>query len=241
MKQTVTLIFSFIALLTISAFTTQQSTTYDDADPGVYKIMEVAYLWDLLKEGYEPNRETDGTWLTTGVRSKYAMARKYASIELLETAYGTKVFLRGPHNDDLDLNSTTSFGYYNPDFIAKVTTSVEQVLSNPVYKKAASYVYQTHLKSMVQTYMEAYRYVNRDQTTLHKYKSQYIMDLAQPEGTMEGAFQETFRPFAEQLERDKGADIYEAFTAPPFWLRRSIDGTGPSIFRLIEMVDSALK
>lgn len=241
MKRAFSIFTCLSILLIFSAFTSSDKQTTSPITPGAYKIIEVAYLWDLVNNGYEPNQETDGTWLETGLRSKYAVAKNYASLEILETTFGTKVFLRGPHQDGIDYNSTTSFGYYNPDFIAQVKSSIEEALSNPIYKKAIANVYRNYLQNMAQTYMEAYRHINRDQKLLAEFKTQYIMDMARPEGTMDGSFQETFRPFAESLEKEKGADIYEAFTAPAFWIRRSIDGTGPAIFQLLEMVDKELK
>ena len=32
------------------------------------------------------------------------------------------------------------------------------------------------------------------------------------------------------------SDVYEAFTAPSFWVRRSIDGTDDEFIALLEMV-----
>ncbi|MEO1261435.1 MAG: hypothetical protein AAFZ15_21710 [Bacteroidota bacterium] len=241
LKRILTVTSSLFIFLILNSFVFSKSPAAAGTSPSAYKIMEVTYLWELLSQDYEPNRNEDGTWLKSGFRSKYAMAKKYASLEILETTFGTKVFLRGPHDGEMNFNSNTSFGYYNPDFIKQVRAGVEQILMNPVYKKAAAKVYRDHLKNMATTYLDAYRFVNRDPNTLTKLKNGYIMDMARPEGIAGGSFQETFRPYAESLERDKGADIYEAFTAPAFWVRRSIDGTAASLFSLLEMVDKQLQ
>ena len=74
-------------LILMTAFTTTNSTqtvNFQPIEPTVYKIMEVTNLWDLLKSNYEPNRERDATWLNVGLRSKYAMAKDYASFEVIE-------------------------------------------------------------------------------------------------------------------------------------------------------------
>jgi hypothetical protein len=46
--------------------------------------------------------------------------------------------------------------------------------------------------------------------------------------------QESFRDFAEALEKD-GYDVYEAFTCPGFWIRRSIDGTADEFYEVLKL------
>ena len=102
--------FSVIGLLFSIATAFTYSPSSSNTSPSVFKIMEVTYLWDLLAMNYEPNRERDDTWLDVGLRSKYAMAKNYASLSILEETFDEDVFLRGPHQGDMDFNSTTSFG-----------------------------------------------------------------------------------------------------------------------------------
>jgi len=133
MRSILFLAISAFCLFITTAFTAIESTTsqnHQRTEPAIYKIMEVTSLWDLLKSNYEPIRDRDDTWLDVGLRSKYAMAKDYASIEIVEAAFGQPIFLRGPHDGDLDFNSTTSFGYYNPSFVRSVYKSVEATLAN---------------------------------------------------------------------------------------------------------------
>lgn len=44
--------------------------------------------------------------------------------------------------------------------------------------------------------------------------------------------QESFRGFAESIEKE-GYDVYEGFTCPGFWVRRSIDGTADEFYDLL--------
>lgn len=229
---------SFISLLfvLVSAFT-HSSTS--NTESGVFKIMEVTYLWDLLKANYEPNRERDDTWLEVGLRSKYAMAKNYASLSILEETFEEDVFLRGPHQGEMDFNSTTSFGYYNPQFIAKVHDALDMALKNPVFKKVATPFYKKHLQSMAHTYYDAFLYIEQNPDIRNRLINEYIRMVAQPEGTRDGSLQEEFRTFAEDLEKGiQKADIYEAFTAPSFWVRRHIDGTNDEFIKLLEMTVS---
>jgi len=202
--------------------------------PATYKIMEVVFLWDLLKSDYEPIRERDDTWLNVGFRSKYAMAKRYASLKLVESAFECDVFLRGPHKKDMNFNSQTAFGYHNPEFIERFAVGLGMALENPSFKAGIHKVYDEHLASMAKTYHNAYIYLNQDPDYLETLQAEYLRLMASAQGIDSGSFQETFRNYAEALEQEEGADVYEAFTAPAFWLRRSIDGTAAQWFELLD-------
>ncbi len=228
--------FTMMLLLFVtSAFVATENYQDSNNDPAVYKLMEVTFLWDLLKEEYQPIRDRDDTWLDVGFRSKYAMAKKYASLEMIETAFGCPVFLRGPHDKDMNFKSKTSFGYYNPEFVAKLRTSIELALKKPLFKKVTKQVYQQHLESMARTYHNAYTYLNKE-AGLQGLQREYLFLMTKPEGIDTGSFQEKFRAYAESLAKNQQADVYEGFTAPAFWLRRSIDGTSKQLFELLDMV-----
>lgn len=237
-------LFVFVAMGFVP-YTQQQ---HSPSTPSVYKLMEVTYLWDLLKQGYEPNKERDDTWLHEGFRSKYAMAKKYASIGLIETAFECPVFLRGPHKDgDMDFNSTTSFGYYNPEFILRLHDGIETALKNPIFKAAAKKVYEKDLKDMALIYHDTYKYMQEERAGEIKFlKTKYLAMMAKPGGTMEGSLQETFRGYdivgfevadkADAREQKERYNSYDGVTAPAFWLRRNIDGTSEYHFNLLKMV-----
>lgn len=236
MKRFFFVLTTALLFLTATAFISTDQQQNSDNNPSIYQLMEVTFLWDFLKEGYEPIRERDDTWLDVGFRSKYAMAKKYASLEMVEAAFGCPIFLRGPHNGDMDFNATTSFGYYNPEFISRLQTSVQVAFKNPLYKKMLKKVYHDHLKSMANTYHNAYTHLNKDVDYLEGLQSKYLLLMARPNGVDSGSFQEEFRGYAQSLEKSQEADVYEAFTAPAFWLRRSIDGTSNQLFGLLDMV-----
>lgn len=239
MKKALLTFCSLVLLLALTAFAptpNQEKQQNTNLDPVVYQIMEVAFLWDLLKEGYAPVRERDDTWLEEGLRSKYAMAKSYASITMVEEAFGVDVFVRGPHSEDMNFNAKTSFGYYNPAFIARLRSGIETALSKPVFKKVLKGLYENHLSGLAKTYHNAYNHLNKDEKYLKGLQSRYLMEMAQPGGIDTGSFQEEFRNYAEDLQKNEDANIYEAFTAPAFWLRRSIDGTDQQWFDLLDMV-----
>lgn len=240
MRSILLLAATALCLFVTTAFTTTNFTSpqnFQPIEPTVFKIMEVTNLWDLLKSNYEPIRERDNTWLDVGLRSKYAMARNYASLDVIEATFGQPIFLRGPHNGDLDFNSTTSFGYYNPSFVLSAHKAVETTLANPMFSEMGKRVYEKHLKSMAHTYMDAHKYLKEHQELRNTLTQDYLLMMAKPAGTMDGSLQEKFRGYVEEMEKGAArSNIYEAFTAPSFWLRRSIDGTDDEFVALLEMV-----
>lgn len=137
----------------------------------------------------------------------------------------------------MNYNSTTSFGKYNPSFLCEMTENYQYAREYfPFFKKIIQPLYDKHLKGMAHTYYDAYLYLNRDRESLEDLQTQYLSDVFAEGGTTNGSMQEIFRDYAEALEQNKGADYYEAVTAPAFWLRRSIDGTDELFIEMLEML-----
>ena len=248
MKRVIIIFSSTLLLSILTAFTPNNLQESSNVDPSIYKLMEMGYMWNFLSQSYELIRERDDTWLEVGLRSKYATAKKYASLEIIETTFGMSVFIRGPHKGEMNFNSKTSFGYYNPEFISKLKSNIEIALKYPMFKQVIKSTYEQHFKSMALTYQEAYRFLNDDPQQLAALQNQYLSVLAQPEGTTDGSLQEVFRGYADNgyfsdenevqayQMRNPDANWYEEVTAPAFWLRRSIDGTSKDISDLLNMI-----
>lgn len=251
----------FIALCLLLAgllFAYQQTTQAVPAPPAtfvapsdkspVYKVMEVAYLWELLLLNYENDYDRDGTWLEVGLRAKYAMAKDYASLSQVEAIFGMPVFLKGPHKKAMEYNSTTSFGHYNPAFIQQLETTFRLAMKHPNYREVLKKIYQNYLHSMALTYKDAYYFLHSNPSRLQELQETYSQQLEHPEGTLEGSLQEAFRAYADgdyfskeiqdqaNALEDFEANWYEKVTAPAFWLRRSMDGTGEQWLELLELV-----
>lgn len=244
-----------IVLVCLPLLITATTYNYDtppmpekDLDDGVYKLMEVASLWNLLNYEYEPNRDRDATWLDAGLRSKYGTAKLYASLEMMEGAFGVPVFVSGPHTEHMNFNSQTSFGHYNPEFINLLTTKVKMVLEEPMFKKVLKNLYDQHFSSLLLTYKDAYSFVHSDPSLFDDIQGDYNGLINDPKGTSEGSLQEEFRDYADkryftpevrklaQKTASPKGDWYEKVTAPAFWIRRSIDGTDKAILDLLDLV-----
>ncbi|GEM_PF-1242686 len=219
-----------LVFFTATAFTSLTKTTDTQTDPTVFKLMQVTSLWDLLKDGYEPDRDRDGTWLTEGMRSKYALAKKYAALTMLETAFGKKVFLSGPHNGEMDYLSDTEFGHYNPDFIADFRWAWETAIQNPAFKEVLKKVYYEDFQGMATTYFDAYHFINQNPQFLKGLQDKYESSLNSGGGVYIRRFTDDFANLQTYYNSS------EASTAPAFWLRRSLDGTALQLLELQVMM-----
>lgn len=179
--------------------------------------------------------ETNGTYIEEGLRYNYGILKNIASVSILEKAIGEKIFLSGPHQEELNYYSSNSFGYYNPDFWAKVNTVVEYSLkSDGIFKQLGKYVYDQHLQKEVELYHDSYLYLKANKAFTEQLMKDY--QKAMQDGDSAGAFiQESFRAYADTKEQ-LGEDWYVANTAPGFWIRRMIDGTAEQIFDLVKQV-----
>lgn len=234
---------------TTQAVSKSTTTLVENSDKTpVYKLMEVAYLWEFLLLNKDYDKEQDGTWLDVGLRAKYAMAKNYASLSQVEAVFGMPVFLKGPHKKAINYQSTTSFGHYNPAFIQELERVFRLALKHPNYRAVLQQVYRVYLHNMALTYKDAYYYIHSNPAQLQAWQEAYNQQLKNKQGTLDGAMQEEFRAYADggyfsqevqdaanQIE-DFEADWYEKNTAPAFWLRRSMDGTAEQWLELLELV-----
>ena len=93
----------------------------------------------------------------------------------------------------------------------------------------AQSLYDSELKRYLRTYYIAYDVGANNREIMDGYLS------AISEGKDASIYlQESFRDFAETAEKE-GYDVYEAFTCPGFWVRRSIDGTASQFYKLLKL------
>lgn len=239
MNRTLLAIFSVLVFTLATAFTSVKKMEASPENPAVFKLMEITYLWDLLKEGYEPDRDRDDTWLEVGFRSKYAMAKQYAALNMIEAAFGERVFLSGPHGSDMDFNSSNSFGHYNPAFIAVLNNTLNETLGNPMFKEALEKLYSQQLMTMAKIHFDAYYYLQLNPQYLQIMLAQYESGINNSGGMNFNEFNNNFDAFS-QIESERDLNIYEGFNAPGFWLRRIMDGTAQPMIELLEMAMQAL-
>ena len=92
-------------------------------------------------------------------------------------------------------------------------------------------LYDSELKQYLRTYYISYDVGTNNNQVIDG----YLSAINERNGGPSSFLQESFRGFAESSERN-GYDVYEAFSCPGFWVRRSIDGTADEFHQLLTMI-----
>ncbi len=172
--------------------------------------------WDSL---YSSSDIRKGYVDNVGIRGRYGMLNNTLGISVLELLFEEDVFISGPHKNGMNYESDT-LGRYNPKFIAKISKELQEVFKDKEFIKSTQNLYDKQLKNYLRTYYISYPIAANQSKYIYNYE------------------QEAFREFAEGIEKE-GYNIYEGFTCPGFWVRRSIDGTSNDFFRLLKLVMSS--
>jgi hypothetical protein len=169
-----------------------------------------------------------------GVRGKYAIARNQIGIDFLEQTVGYPMFLKGPHKSAFDFRSE-AFGYYNPDFLDGLKKILNKVIQNKSFVDGTQFFYDNECKRYLRTLFLAYDVAANRQDIMEGYKKAIAKNENSYLDNPSFYLQESFRAFAETAELS-GYDVYESFTCPGFWVRRSIDGTESQFYELLTLM-----
>ena len=209
--------------------------------------------------GVIPDCPQELTWLPEGgIRGLYCRLKELLSFAQFTRLVGRPIFRKGPHTStDVVFNSSTAFGYYNPDFVVWIRDDiVRPVLQNKTFIQKTQDQYDIHLKGMARSYYQAYQFIhsgqrwvaNATQVEFHKMPPEYV-DVATVKqqylramgyGSLSGAYlQEIFRGPTERIEAQEKDTLgelawYNVNTAMGWWLRRSTDRTAPEFFALLQ-------
>lgn len=219
MKRKLSFVTIITAILVIGAVVIQPAFKFLSS-PLEYKIEEAMTVWEDKKaEKGEPTYEHDYTIWDFGIRYNYAVLRDYVSVGLLEEVTGTSIFISGPHTDGINFNSD-EFGHYNPDFLAKVETALDEGTERSAFNKIGQAVYNSQIGNMAKAYHDAYLFVNKGENKDLVYHSGFYRGL---------------NDFATRQE-SKNYDWSNSYVACRFWLRRRADGTDKAFFRILKKV-----
>ena len=243
----------------------KDATEKDSKDKDVNKLAGTDFLIDFSerwKEAYENiNWSSDWSWgLEYGFRSKYKIANSILNqdtniINVLSEIFTTPVFIRGPHLNGMNFGDKTSFGYYNPEFIEKLTVITNELLDNSIYKELLRPIYKNYLSEMAYAYRAAYEvfksYKMNNPNRLEDATRNYLYQISIGDETGEdvfGVLSQLETHYPEQYDSynlsGRGANIrdyYNFYTAINFWGRRDIDGTFEKIGELLNLVWNKLE
>lgn len=231
------LMFLFIAACSVHKSIYKNETTIKELGKNSNATID---NWDNTVASIDFYKEVPETGIPeSGVRGRYALYDQFFSISMVETMVGEPIFLKGPHTTNPNYKSQTTFGHYNPLFIKKLEDNLRFVFKNKSFVKGVQSHYDNNLKQYLRTYYLSYAIAANNKEIMNG----YLDAIKNPEkheymnGRIKGPsfyLQETFRDFAESLEKN-GFDVYEAFTCPGFWIRRSIDGTADEFYELLKL------
>lgn len=206
------------------------------------KLFEIAKNW----EQYQPEEPNDvnyqemGTWIPeSGVRGKYFYFKDVLGLNTLEALTGEKVFTNNVHRSVPNYHAKTDFGYYNPKFVKSVRKTFNKLAKNDEFMKLTQSIYDEELKGLARIYYLSYKYLENNPKIKENVTKKYLKKIEKPTDEAGYLLQEEFRTFAEQKSDNEGYDVYEAFTAPGFWIRRGIDETDDEFFKLLQSVFTA--
>ncbi len=232
--------FLVLSVIIFASFTNYQDIVRNINDAFTEKIIYVAEKYYQITSKCDKNSAEMHSWITdAGVRSNFFCLKSELGLGALKTLTGEEVFISGPHKDsEINYTSVKEFGYYNSKFLTKLEAALKELSVNEKFVNSAQKIYDKEFKNTVRIYYLAYNYLNTNAKLKKEIKKEYLKKIA---NSVEGQdyekdpsyyLQEQFRTFSETNEK-LGYDVYEGFTAPGFWIRRSIDGTDEQFIKLI--------
>jgi hypothetical protein len=231
-----------LVLLVVAACSLQKSLYKNDTTIKELRenVNSTVSNWDTVLSVADISYEDTKSYIPeSGIRGRYEQYKKYLGISILEKVVGEKVFLSGPHSAVPNYTSQDQFGRYNPLFLKKLDENLQFLFKNKTFVKNIQSHYDSKLKQYLRVYYLSYKVAANNKEVMDG----YLDAIANPEkhdyrnGRIKGPsyyLQESFRDFAEGLEKE-GYDVYEAFTCPAFWVRRSIDGTADEFYEVLKL------
>ena len=219
----------------------------EDNDKPINSIMEYIGSWDSFIS--EEIIDLFDAYLVT---SKFLTANGFLNeglLSFLEKIFDTKVFLSGPHYKGINLNSN-DFGRFNPEFIKKLITTTEEILSNPVYLNLIRPIYKNHLEDLAFTYQATYELFKLFKTNFPEQLNENTKIYL--EAVKTGSFPIEYRRAKDKFGTEgvfvRGIEIPDYdyykirgnsssyYPSLNFWGRRNIDGTNELFSELLGLV-----
>ena len=194
--------------------------------------------WDAIVNATDLSYDKITSWVPeSGIRGRYAQFKTKLGRLTLEKIVRHKAFIKGPHQEQLNLKSLTEFGYYNPKFLEKLISKMNKLYANKRFVENFQNFYDRELQDYLRVHYQAHNFIKHNP----EYKTDYLNHIEyykkNPELGKQGLspsyeMHNSFYHFGTDMDED-GYDVYEAYSCPSFWIRRSIDGTSELFFELL--------
>lgn len=209
-------------------------------------------LVTLLKKTFSNLDKTVNTgqgfdyWPNGGIQIAYYHLATFITYEMISNLSPEPVFLSGPHGAvNLNLNSSQTFGHYNPKFLQWFQDHLIEMLQDESFVESTLNSFQTYLGDTAQTYWATYTILNQYpqelNTLLEDYKTR-IENRSLPDGYYYNiAWSDHANQFNSLQKLNESYNTNVIAPAVYFWLRRYIDGTEAQVFSMLEYLLVAYK
>ena len=178
-------------------------------------------------------------WPNGGIQITYYHLATFLSYEMISYLSPEPVFVSGPHGVvNLNLNSSQTFGHYNPKFIQWFQDHLIEMLEERRFVASTLKNFQTYLGDTAKTYWATYtilnQYPNELNTLLEDYKTR-LKTRSLPDGYYYNiAWSDGAEKFNSLTKLHAAYDANVVAPAVYFWLRRYLDGTEEQMFSMLE-------
>ncbi len=163
-----------------------------------------------------------------GVRGRYHAVKGLIGKKVVEGIVGEKVFLSGPHEDEMNFNNAGEFGRYNPQFLTTLRAMLTEVYANRFLVELFQPLYDRELRRYLRTYYTTFE----KGTSSASLCKEYLTVIGNPGGGQSGSsfLEARLWDYSATLSDKHNYDVFEGVACTSFWVRRSIDGTA-NLFR----------
>lgn len=184
-------------------------------------------------------------WPKGGLRNTYSHISTFITYKLLSERYARPIFLAGPHSATaMDLNSISSFGYYDPKFPQWLASQLTELLSDSSLVNSTRPMFEKYLTELGLLYFESYNYLKANPKLkaqlLAEYRQEINSTSPKPGYYYWLAWLSSNKEDSDVVwmmkQLDKRYDSNRASSAVYFWIRRSIDGTELGFFECLMKV-----
>jgi len=213
-----------------------------DENSGQDVASNISDVWRLLPESGSACRSSEPYGVDGGVRTLFCRALLIYSWKSFVALSPVPIFIQGPHaNGKLNLDSSTDFGYYNPQFVTWAASALIPGASNSKIRIASQNVYDTQIKQLARIYFEVNQKLIDDPLLLERERVSYLSSLKDLSGNV--SQNSNFWVFLGSLKDDFGDyDSNHVRSSVMWWLRRYQDKTAPlwhkALFKLLSTYDS---
>ena len=178
-------------------------------------------------------------WPDGGIQIAYYHLATFVTYGMISHLSPHPVFGSGPHGAvNLNLNSSQTFGHYNPQFLQWLQDHLIEILQDKSFVESTLTNFQTYLGDTAKTYWATYtilnQYPNELNTLLEDYKTR-LKTRSVPDGYYYNiAWSDHANQFDSLKRLNESYNTNVVAPAVYFWLRRYIDGTEAQIFSMLE-------